>query len=151
MKGITPIISIIILLLITIGMAAAAWTYLGGYMDSLTGKNIAITYSSCISDASQQRVLGIIHNMGKSKILVGANSEILIVSDETGNSVPVADIDWTKQGDSTTAITEIGAGSYGQVLIDCCTTGAGATCPKRCTYKLLLAGRAYELSAQCSG
>ncbi len=42
MKGITPIISIIILLLITIALAATAYSYLSGYLFSQIGTTISI-------------------------------------------------------------------------------------------------------------
>ena len=40
MKGITPIISIIVLLLITVSLAGAAYMFLGGYMTAYTGRAI---------------------------------------------------------------------------------------------------------------
>jgi len=41
-KGITPIIAVIILLLITMALAAAAWAFLSGYMGTLVGKSFII-------------------------------------------------------------------------------------------------------------
>lgn len=43
MKGITPIISIIVLLLITVSLAGAAYVFLGGYMTAYTGKAIQVS------------------------------------------------------------------------------------------------------------
>jgi flagellin-like protein len=43
MKGITPIISIIVLLLITISLAGAAYVFLGGYMTAYTGRAVQAT------------------------------------------------------------------------------------------------------------
>ena len=43
MKGITPIISIIVLLLITVSLAGAAYVFLSGYMQGLTGRAIQVT------------------------------------------------------------------------------------------------------------
>ncbi len=47
-KGITPIIAIIVLLLITVALAGAAWTYLSTYMDVLTGQSIEVRDSFCV-------------------------------------------------------------------------------------------------------
>ena len=41
-KGITPVISIIILLLITISLAGAGWTYMSGYYEAMTAKSFSI-------------------------------------------------------------------------------------------------------------
>ena len=41
-KGITPIIAIIILLLITIALAGAAWTYLQGFLFSQISKSFVV-------------------------------------------------------------------------------------------------------------
>jgi flagellin-like protein len=43
MKGITPIISIIVLLLITVSLAGAAYIFLGGYMTAYTGKALQVS------------------------------------------------------------------------------------------------------------
>ncbi|MBI4020376.1 MAG: LamG domain-containing protein [Candidatus Aenigmarchaeota archaeon] len=52
MKGITPIISIIILLLITIALSGAAYTYLSIYFGSLTQKTLQVTDAYCDSGGS---------------------------------------------------------------------------------------------------
>jgi flagellin-like protein len=41
-KGITPIISIIVLLLITVALAGVAWVYLSGYLGSQIEKSFSI-------------------------------------------------------------------------------------------------------------
>lgn len=46
MKGITPIIAIIILLLITIALAATAWTFMSGLMTSYT-RSFTVVDSYC--------------------------------------------------------------------------------------------------------
>jgi flagellin-like protein len=51
-KGITPIISIIVLLLITIGLVGIAWLYLSGNLLSRTEKSIEVPFNGAWCDAS---------------------------------------------------------------------------------------------------
>ena len=46
-KGITPIIAVIILLLITVALAGMAWAFLSGYFTGMTAKNIQLIDYSC--------------------------------------------------------------------------------------------------------
>jgi len=75
MKGITPIISIIILLLITIGLAGAAWTYMSGYFSGLTARYIEVGYSYC--DGNVAKIM--LTNRGTSPLPLNceANGNIL--------------------------------------------------------------------------
>jgi flagellin-like protein len=65
MKGITPIISIIILLLITIGLASAAWTYMSGYMNNLISRTLDVTPASCIGGT---QVTFLVRNAGTNNV-----------------------------------------------------------------------------------
>jgi flagellin-like protein len=103
MKAITPIISIIILLLITVGLAAAAWTYMDNYLRTLTAKNIEVSTQKCITGAGGKEVMAIVHNMGTATITM-ANDVVIL--DETGGVVSGS---WTNL-DPGTSITEIEAG-----------------------------------------
>jgi len=47
-KGITPIIAIIVLLLITIALAGTAWTFLSQYIRATAGKNLQMIDSYCL-------------------------------------------------------------------------------------------------------
>jgi flagellin-like protein len=47
MKGITPIIAIIILLLITVAIAGAGYSYITMYSGGLTNRQIEVTDASC--------------------------------------------------------------------------------------------------------
>ncbi len=51
MKGITPIISTIVLLLITVALAGAAWVYIGGFMGTYTEKSFTIPTGGAYCDA----------------------------------------------------------------------------------------------------
>ena len=67
-KGITPIIAIIILLLITIGLAALAWTYLSGFLAGYT-KSISLVDSYCTGTTTANVVL---RNSGTEPIALGS-------------------------------------------------------------------------------
>jgi len=136
MKGITPIISIIILLMITVGLAAAAWSYMLTYMESLTAKSIEISMQKCADGDA----LAVVHNMGTAKITIASD---VVIWDKDGDLVS-GGIDWEDlQG---TDITEIDAGKYGKVTIACCT---GAACPKTCTFDIVVAGRSRPITVFC--
>jgi flagellin-like protein len=50
-KGITPIISTIVLLLITVALAGAAWVYINNFMDMYTGKTFTVSTGGVFCDA----------------------------------------------------------------------------------------------------
>jgi flagellin-like protein len=68
MKGITPIISIIVLLLITISLAGAAYFFLTSYTSNLTGQ--ALSVSGICQAGSIARIS--VANMGTNSIDLGA-------------------------------------------------------------------------------
>ncbi|MCK4714512.1 MAG: hypothetical protein KAT35_02980, partial [Candidatus Aenigmarchaeota archaeon] len=68
MKGITPIISIIVLLLITISLAGAAYFFVTNYMNTLTGQ--AITLSGVCQGGTTARIS--VANLGSASIDLGA-------------------------------------------------------------------------------
>ncbi|MBI4020558.1 MAG: hypothetical protein HY367_04455 [Candidatus Aenigmarchaeota archaeon] len=69
MKGITPVISIIILLLVTISLAGAAYMYVAVYMGSITSKVIQVGDAFCA--AGEANV--ILNNAGTSDISITAS------------------------------------------------------------------------------
>ena len=81
MKAITPIIAIIILLLITITLAAAGWTFLSGYTGSLLSKQIDISGSVCVGG---DRVKIFVKNIGTASI---STDEISVIDKDTGNPI----------------------------------------------------------------
>jgi len=84
MKGITPVIAIIVLLLITVALAGATWTYLNAYWTNLVGKQIEITDGFCIN--SNEAVV-FIRNTGTQSFVPA--DEISVVDIKTGNIVSV--------------------------------------------------------------
>jgi flagellin-like protein len=144
MKGITPIISIIILLLITIGLASAAWTYMSGYMTNLTSRVLDVSTSSCINGV-QATVL--VRNAGTNRINV---TDIKGLNLDSGASLTLG---WTDLGGA--AVTTIEAGQSARVRItntdgtNCTTVGTS----KACKYELTLSGTTWkqELPVYCTG
>jgi flagellin-like protein len=66
-KGITPIIAIIVLLLITIALAGAAWTYMSTYFTTLTAKNMQMVDSYCTGT----NAIVVLKNIGSEGINIG--------------------------------------------------------------------------------
>jgi flagellin-like protein len=93
MKGITPIISVIILLLITIGMAASAWTFMSGYFTTITKASIQAT-GLCVGTggAGPTNALVTITNMGQGVIQLGACTGVGSIGGGTAKSVICGDM-----------------------------------------------------------
>lgn len=145
MKGITPIISIIILLLLTVGMAAAAWSYMTTYFSSITAKTIEISMQKCVSGAGGQDVLAVIRNMGTATIDIGDD---IVIWDRGGNVVDPANIAWADiYGNPLTPPNDkIEPGRDAKVNIYCCV---GSGCPRTCTYDIIIGGRSQTATAYC--
>jgi len=73
-KGITPIVAIIILLLITIAIAGTAWSFLFGYITPMTATTFTIAPGGafCVKNASGADVITVqISNNGQSTLTPG--------------------------------------------------------------------------------
>ena len=81
-KGVTPIIAIIILLLITVALAGAAWTYLQAYMSALIGKSIEVTDAFCINGDT---AVVLLRNSGTQSF--APNDEITVINATTGTVI----------------------------------------------------------------
>jgi flagellin-like protein len=68
MKGITPIISTIVLLLITVALAGTAWAFISGYMGTYTEKSFTIPQGGAYCD-SAGRFHATVVNSGTTTIL----------------------------------------------------------------------------------
>lgn len=136
MKGITPIVSIIILLLLTIGLAAAAWTYMSNIFTGITAKAIEISSQFCVQGTN---AVIIVRNIGTDNI---NTNEITTLDAETGNSVTGT---WnTVDGNPLTTITP---GGQAKLTISCTSSGT----PKTCSYNLILGGRTQKAIVYCAG
>jgi flagellin-like protein len=142
MKGITPIISVIILLLITIGLASAAWTYMSGYMNSLTSRVLEISPASCIGGT---QVTFLVRNAGTNNI--GGDS----IKAMNLNSGAAEALTWQYLNgtDVTSPIIESGSTIRAKITNPCTTAGVAKTCE----YELTLIGSTWkqEIPVACTG
>lgn len=143
MKGITPIISIIILLLITIGLASVAWTYMSVYMSNLIGKRLEILPPSCIGGT---QVSFLTRNIGTNNVGAG---DIYGMNLETGSAVT---INWFELdgNPSTPPVVLSPSASKMAKLSPNCTTVATS---KICSYTFTISGSSWkqDVSASCNG
>lgn len=126
-KGITSIIAIIILVLITVGMAGAAWSYLSTYWTGLVSKNLEITDAFCTGTSTGNVYF---RNTGTGTITYA--SDVSVINTTTGTTVTV----------TYDPLTSITSGARGKFTFTCAT---GSLCNLRVT----VAGRSTPVSVQC--
>ena len=143
MKGITPIISIIILLLITIGLASAAWTYMSGYMTGLLSRALDVSSSpNCIGGTI---VSFIVKSIGTNN--VGTQS-INCLNLDSG-ATEVLTWQWLNGTNAGTPTLAAGMSIRATITNPCTTTGNAKTCK----YELTLVGTTWkqDLPIYCTG
>jgi flagellin-like protein len=82
-KGITPIIAVIILLLITVALAGMAWAFLNNYFTGMTGKNIQLIDYSCIGGNNVRVVLRNAGTQSISTASCSVSSNVISCTDVT--------------------------------------------------------------------
>lgn len=84
MKGVTPVIAIIILLLITVSLAGLAWTYLSGVLTGKTEGSFIIIPNGvfCEADGGNNHIKVWIQNTGVTKHLKPEDFVIVEVDGE---------------------------------------------------------------------
>jgi len=136
-KGITPIIAIIILLLITIGLAATAWTYLSGFLAGYT-KSLQLVDSYCMGAATSNIIM---RNTGPDPVALSAAPGCSIVDGTISVTCGTLTITRTDGGTFSTASINPNAGTLQALstltFTDGCTT---AGTPKICTYRFVTGG-----------
>lgn len=90
-KGITPIIAIIILLLITIGLAATAWTYLSVFLAGYT-KSLSLVDAYCTAGTTTNVIL---RNTGVEPMGLGSAPCALAGTTTTCGSLTITKTDTT--------------------------------------------------------
>jgi flagellin-like protein len=137
MKGISPIISIIVVLLITVSLAAAAWTYIAGYWGGLVATGVELTSTIC-----QQGTTAAIyvHKIGTDRMNISHGQGLSITRTDGGTAVysyePIDGV--------------LDAGVTGKIKDTACTT---AGTQKRCSYDIVetRSGRLHQTYTTCSG
>ena len=131
-KGITPIIAIIVLLLITVALAGTAWTYLSGYMNTLTGYSYEVSDRFCTGTTTAVIML---RNSGTLSI---DTSELIVIDSSTGNTV--AGSGWTAADGSALTGGMLPSGDIGR-------WDDGGICGTSCSYRISGAGARYSSTA----
>jgi len=129
-KGITPVIAIIVLLLITVALAGATWTYLSSYWEGIVGKNVQVMDSYCI--AGNTGVV-LVRNTGTRMI---GTSEMTVINTSDGNP-PTGGV-WLDLNGS--AITKVDPGIVVKYSM---------SCNGLCLFRFLVGGRSMTASVQC--
>lgn len=134
MKGISPIISIIILLLITVSLAASAWMYISGYWSGLTATGVEITSTLCSGGTT---AVIYVHNIGT------ANTNLT-------NGLDIERTDGGRTPSYTYDPELIGPGETGKVKDTNCTVSG---IQQRCSYDVVHvpSGRLYQAYTTCYG
>lgn len=120
-KGITPIISIIILLLITVALAGAAYSFLQGLFTPQISKSFLIPTGGAY--CSSGKIIVYVVNTGYQSTMTGADFNLIAID---GNLIP-----------SDGAFSPIQTGQSGKILDFTCSTGqdslgATAACGSNC-------------------
>jgi flagellin-like protein len=131
-KGITPIIAIIVLLLITVALAGAAWTYLSSFWTGMTARNIEVTDAFCVQ---RQYAVVYVRNTGTQII---DTSDITVIDPTTGTGPGGS---WLAIA-SDTPVTSVDPSDVVRYRADC---GAGAFC----SYRFIAWSRSVPVSVQC--
>ena len=83
MKAVTPVISIIVLLLITVALAGAGWSFISGFWEGSLAKQIEVADSFCIKGNAKV----ILKNLGTGTV---STEEMIIIDLKTGHQ-PLSD------------------------------------------------------------
>jgi len=104
-KGISPIIAIIVILLITIAIAGSGYSYLSVYWTSVTSKNVQLAQSYC----SGTRAMLVVKNSGTAEINLSDSLEMLGDFSTHPDAVGV----WSFEGASNSSLDSSGSGNEG--------------------------------------
>ena len=112
-KGITPIIAIIVLLLITIALAGAAWTYLQGFLFSQITKTFNVPPNSiyCSGTTGAKSIKVYVQNTGYQSVLSVPTDIIIAEVDGTDVTTDLVTIDVEPQKSAKVLDTTCGGTS----------------------------------------
>jgi len=139
-KGVTPIIAILVILLITIAIAGSAWVYISTYFTGMTREAIEITSVDCLSTGATIYI----HNIGTDTIAT-ANIKIdrIVVSGNCVNST--GDVMADKQLTWVPA-TEVGPGDIVTMTDEHCCRSTNVTAVR---YTIIAGGRVQKVTINC--
>jgi flagellin-like protein len=129
-KGITPVIAIIVLLLITVALAGATWTYLSAYWEGIVGKNVQVMDSYCVAGSNG---IILVRNTGTQMIGTGE----MTVINTTDGKIPTGGSWLDLNG---TIVKRVNPG----VVVK-----YNMSCKGLCLFRFLVGGRTMTASVQC--
>jgi flagellin-like protein len=135
MKGISPIIATIVILLVTIVIAGAAWAYISGYFGGMVSKGVEITSIDCTTTG----VKIYLHNIGSDNIDTAADIEVtkeLVAGACTSANMQGTYIPVTVPPGGTTVLTDAG----------CLSTDPTSPVPR---YTIVAGGRVQHTQVNC--
>ncbi len=138
-KGITPIIAILVILLITIAITGSAWIYISTYYSGMTSEAIEVTSVDCTTNGA----VIYLHNIG-TDILSTNNLAITreLISGDCVNST----------GDIQTSLaaswspTQVGPGDSMTFTDTNCCKSVNASTPR---YTVIAGGRVQKVQLNC--
>jgi flagellin-like protein len=140
-KAITPIISTILLLLITIALVSLAASYLFGYWESRISKMIDITGEP---DCIDGKTAIIIQNIGTSWL---NKSDMTIMNKQDGRLVD----SWSLKSLNGSYMDIIQPRSeYAKIEATCCGEVGVPDCPQTCSYNILVGGSTQNAIVYCT-
>ena len=132
-KGITPVIAIIVLLLITVALAGAAWNYLQEYWNQVVGKNMQVLDAYCI--AGNEAII-LLRNTGTNEIGLGPGGDVTVLNTTSGLD---PNGDWYDLN-SAVELTSVEPGTVIRYNV---------SCTDFCLFKFIVGGRTQDTSVQC--
>jgi len=140
-KGITPIISIVVLLLIAVAVAGAAYTWISGYFGGLTGTAIQVSDVRCVAGGTPPKITIRFQNIGTDALDTANKITISRSVVGTGTTATAFDVSQVSYNP-----TNAGPGQLVTVTdLSVSATDAGLTF----RYDLLLGGRVTTAQVTC--
>lgn len=138
-KGITPIIAILVILLITIAITGSAWIYISTYYSGITSEAIEITSVDCTSNGATIYM----HNIGTDPIMTGSIAVTReVVTGDCVNSTG----DVTADLEASWGATEAGPGEIATFTDTNCVRSVNASTAR---YTVILGGRVNKVQLSC--
>lgn len=147
-KGITPIVATVVLLLIAVAIAGAAYTYITGYWGGLTQKSLEATSATCTSAGM---VINL-RNSGTGNItLNGTNADVVVTKQVisgnalSGTSLSYAPTTFMAAANGWSVVLTPGMG--GSITDANCNSAShgGSTC----SYTIIAGGRPTVQQTTC--
>jgi flagellin-like protein len=133
MKGITPVIAIIVLLLITVALAGAAWNYLYQYWITVVGKTMQIMDTYCV--AGNEAII-LIRNTGTQEVDVTAGGDVTVINTSSGLDPGGYWYDLN----TNMPLVEVNPGQVVRYNVSCSSF---------CLFRFIVGGRTMQASVQC--